>query len=123
MDIEVEVIHPYNPQEDDELHLRVGDIITNVEYLEKGWCKGVLNNVSGAFPDNFVRTIVRGKKNKTEDGRLKPSSSPSNVNERKCNVIFSYVPQHEDELALKEGDVVVVLEEVEEGWWKGILGR
>ncbi|RXG72743.1 SH3 domain-containing kinase-binding protein 1 [Armadillidium vulgare] len=89
---------------------------------KKDGAKVVLNNVSGAFPDNFVRTIVRGKKNKTEDGRLKPSSSPSNVNERKCNVIFSYVPQHEDELALKEGDVVVVLEEVEEGWWKGILG-
>ena len=40
---------------------------------------------------------------------------------RLCAVRFAYAPQHEDELLLAEGDVVEVLEEVEEGWWKGRL--
>lgn len=57
LDIEVEVIRSYDPKDDDELQLRVRGIIKkNVEYLEKGWRKGVINNVSGSFPDNFVRT-------------------------------------------------------------------
>lgn len=34
---------------------------------------------------------------------------------------FSYQPQNEDELQLEVSDVIEVLEEVEEGWWKGVL--
>ena len=43
------------------------------------------------------------------------------INGRKCRVVFSYNPQHDDELALSEGEFLQVLQEVEEGWWKGIL--
>ena len=35
-------------------------------------------------------------------------------------VVRSYVPQYFDELMLKEGDVVAFLEELEEGWWRGM---
>ncbi|KAK2716630.1 hypothetical protein QYM36_006941 [Artemia franciscana] len=38
---------------------------------------------------------------------------------RKCVALFSYAPQHEDELALAVGDSVDFIEEVEEGWWRG----
>ncbi|KAK7078776.1 SH3-domain kinase binding protein 1 [Halocaridina rubra] len=52
---EVEVVFPYEPQHDDELRLNVGDVITNVNTLETGWYRGSLGNVSGVFPDNFVK--------------------------------------------------------------------
>ncbi|GAB6032670.1 SH3-domain kinase binding protein 1 [Chamberlinius hualienensis] len=38
---------------------------------------------------------------------------------RRCKVLFSYQPVNEDELSLEVDDVVDILEEVEEGWWKG----
>lgn len=40
---------------------------------------------------------------------------------RQCRVLFSYHKDHDDELNLKPGDVVDVVCEEEEGWWRGIL--
>ncbi|MGH0153255.1 UNVERIFIED_CONTAM: hypothetical protein FKN15_042308 [Acipenser sinensis] len=40
---------------------------------------------------------------------------------RQCRVVFEYLPQNEDELELKVGDVVDINEEVEEGWWSGTM--
>ncbi|XP_069706896.1 CD2-associated protein isoform X2 [Phaenicophaeus curvirostris] len=40
---------------------------------------------------------------------------------RQCKVLFEYIPQNEDELELKLGDVIDINEEVEEGWWSGTL--
>jgi hypothetical protein len=41
---------------------------------------------------------------------------------RRCKVLFSYQPANEDELELEVDDVIDILAEVEEGWWKGRLG-
>jgi hypothetical protein len=41
---------------------------------------------------------------------------------RRCKVLFSYQPANEDELKLVVDDVIDILAEVEEGWWKGRLG-
>ncbi|NWI92658.1 CD2AP protein, partial [Pitta sordida] len=40
---------------------------------------------------------------------------------RQCKVLFEYIPQNEDELELKLGDVIDINDEVEEGWWNGTL--
>lgn len=38
-----------------------------------------------------------------------------------CKVIFPYKPANEDELDLKEGDIITILskELPDKGWWKG----
>jgi len=41
---------------------------------------------------------------------------------RRCRARFSYVPACNDELKLEVDDVIEILSEVEEGWWKGKLG-
>lgn len=40
-----------------------------------------------------------------------------------CRVIFPYKPSNEDELDLKEGDIITVLNKdlPDKGWWKGEL--
>lgn len=40
---------------------------------------------------------------------------------RRCRVAFSYKQDHEDELNLNVGDVIEVVGEEEEGWWRGHL--
>uniref|UniRef100_A0A8C4R0T8 SH3-domain kinase binding protein 1 n=1 Tax=Eptatretus burgeri TaxID=7764 RepID=A0A8C4R0T8_EPTBU len=40
---------------------------------------------------------------------------------RRCEVVFSYAPQNEDELQLFVGDIIDITKEVEEGWWEGSL--
>ncbi|XP_054713527.1 CD2-associated protein-like [Uloborus diversus] len=40
---------------------------------------------------------------------------------RLVKALFSYAPVNTDELPLKINDILEVIEETEEGWWKGIL--
>lgn len=52
---EVEVLHNYDGEQDDELTIRVGDIISDVVKFDGGWWEGRLNGRKGVFPDNFVQ--------------------------------------------------------------------
>ncbi|KAI4460189.1 sh3 domain-containing [Holotrichia oblita] len=101
----------YIAKKSDELTIKKGDIIKEVVKKQPGWCEGVLNDKRGVFPDNFVKflekdVIYRNKKD--------------SLSLRQCKVIFSYQPLHPDELALNVGDVIDIVGEDEEGWWKGI---
>lgn len=45
----------------------------------------------------------------------------SNETNAVAKVTFDYDAENDDELTLKEGDIVKVLNQEEEGWWKGEL--
>lgn len=48
--------YEYEAHHEDELTLRLGDIIKNVRHIEEdGWMEGDLNGKRGLFPDNFVK--------------------------------------------------------------------
>ncbi|XP_069730218.1 SH3 domain-containing kinase-binding protein 1 isoform X3 [Phaenicophaeus curvirostris] len=68
-----------------------------------------INEVSNGSPLQLSETIIRTNKKGERNRR------------RRCQVAFSYMPQNEDELELKVGDIIEVVGEVEEGWWEGIL--
>ncbi|KAM4771641.1 CD2-associated protein [Rhinophrynus dorsalis] len=145
--VEYIVEYDYNAVHDDELTIRVGDIIKNVKRLEEeGWLEGEIHGKRGAFPDNFVKEIKKDTEPKAETlpaKREKPGNVASLVQrmsvyaipgigpppqnkslkkkskKRQCKVLFEYAPQNEDELELKVGEVLDIIEEVEEGWWSG----
>ena len=54
-----ECVFPYNGLNNDELTLRVGQVvkIINKEEEDPGWWKGELDGVVGVFPNNFVKVI------------------------------------------------------------------
>ncbi|CAI5684960.1 CD2-associated protein isoform X2 [Oreochromis niloticus] len=51
------VLFEYQPQNEDELELKVGDIVEITEEVEEGWWSGTLNGKSGLFPSNFVKEL------------------------------------------------------------------
>ncbi|XP_044301086.1 CD2-associated protein [Varanus komodoensis] len=149
--VEYIVEYDYDAVHDDELTIRVGEIIRNVKKPEEeGWLEGELNGKRGMFPDNFVKEVKRETESK-EDGlpikrerhgnvanlvqRMSTYGLPAGVfqphsqskvfrkrsKKRQCKVLFEYIPQNEDELQLKQGDIIDINEEVEEGWWNGTL--
>ncbi|XP_059183035.1 SH3 domain-containing kinase-binding protein 1 [Centropristis striata] len=137
--VEAVVEFDYEAQQDDELSLTVGDIIVNIRRDDGGWWEGELGGRRGLFPDNFVREIKKEAKrdggqvsmirSDLSNGRASPVSDPGvrpgrkveQIRKRRCKAAFSYVPQHEDELELKIGDIIEIIAEVEEGWWEGFL--
>ncbi|KAJ7344119.1 hypothetical protein JRQ81_000069 [Phrynocephalus forsythii] len=149
--VEYVVEYDYDAVHDDELTIRVGEIIRNVKKLEEeGWLEGELNGKRGMFPDNFVKEVKREAESKDESSPVKRERHGTVANlvqrmstyglpagafhpqsqcksfkkrskKRQCKVMFEYIPQNEDELELKLGDVIDINEEVEEGWWSGTL--
>lgn len=131
----------YQAQHDDELTISVGEVITNIRKEDGGWWEGQINGRRGLFPDNFVREIKKDMKkdplsNKAPEkpvhdvasgNALLSSETILRTNKRgdrrrrRCQVAFSYLPQNDDELELKVGDIIEVVGEVEEGWWEGVL--
>lgn len=53
------VIYAYDPSNDDELAMQVGDIIDIIDkdIEDAGWWKGELRGKIGVFPDNFVQLL------------------------------------------------------------------
>lgn len=51
------VTFSYKPEQEDELALEVGEIITNIVDVDVGWCEGELNGKKGVFPNNFVEEL------------------------------------------------------------------
>ncbi|RZF35038.1 hypothetical protein LSTR_LSTR009630 [Laodelphax striatellus] len=113
---EAVALYDYNAQEHDELTLQKGDVITDIIIQPGGWWEGKLKGKRGMFPDNFVKL-------KGADGEktVNPEASTRLGSGRKCRVLFSYHPENSDELKLKVNDIIEILDEVEEGWWKGKL--
>ncbi|XP_029420650.1 SH3 domain-containing kinase-binding protein 1 isoform X3 [Nannospalax galili] len=139
--VEAIVEFDYQAQHDDELTISVGEIITNIRKEDGGWWEGQINGRRGLFPDNFVREIKKDVKKDPLSNKApeKPMHDVSGGNSllssetilrtnkrgerrrRRCQVAFSYLPQNDDELELKVGDIIEVVGEVEEGWWEGVL--
>ncbi|KAM9421094.1 CD2-associated protein isoform 2-T2 [Salvelinus alpinus] len=157
--MEVVVEYEYEALHEDELTLRLGEVIRNVRRIEEGWMEGDLNGKRGLFPDNFVKEMKKElnvtKEEAKEEaqpqrreksagnvanlvqrmstygipaGGFQPHSQPrglkkskSEPKKRQCRALFEYVPQNEDELELKMGDIIDINEEVEEGWWSGTM--
>ncbi|XP_015680741.1 SH3 domain-containing kinase-binding protein 1 [Protobothrops mucrosquamatus] len=140
--VEAIVEFDYKAQHDDELTITVGDIITNIRKEDGGWWEGQLKGRRGLFPDNFVREIKKEVKKESSASKapelsmhevpngsslllsetiIRTSKKGERNRRRRCQVAFSYMPQNEDELELKVGDIIEVVGEVEEGWWEGVL--
>ncbi|KAL8173181.1 UNVERIFIED_CONTAM: hypothetical protein K2H54_041736 [Gekko kuhli] len=51
------VMFEYTPQNEDELELKLGDVIDINEEVEEGWWSGTLNGKAGLFPSNFVKEL------------------------------------------------------------------
>ncbi|CAO2601041.1 CD2-associated protein [Lemmus lemmus] len=145
--------YDYNAVHDDELSIRVGEIIRNVRKLqEEGWLEGELHGRRGMFPDNFVKEIKRETEPNDNNLPIKPERQGNvaslvqristyglpaggiqphpqtktlkkKTKKRQCKVLFDYLPQNEDELVLTVKDTIDINEEVEEGWWSGTLNN
>lgn len=76
-----EVRYSYTAQNNDELSLKKGDVITLVskDLPDPGWWKGELNGVVGVFPDNFVALLNSDEKNVLETKEEKKNNADTGV--------------------------------------------
>jgi hypothetical protein len=99
----------YTARQNDEMSLKVDDVIEISLLLEDGWMKGrklFSPQESGCFPSNHVRII----------------QSSSNAKKTYCKTLFDYEAESADELSFREGELIIILKtDVDEGWMVGKL--
>jgi len=73
---QVRCFFPYKAQNEDELNLNEGDIVTIItkNCEDEGWWRGELRGKTGLFPDNFVRPIIP-----LNDASMNHSTKPTNT--------------------------------------------
>ncbi|KAJ3028075.1 UNVERIFIED_CONTAM: Sorbin and SH3 domain-containing protein 2 [Siphonaria sp. JEL0065] len=142
-----DVIYDFSPVNSDEIVLRVGDHVAIKQEYDDGWALGV--NLSstdeGLFPldclskaTNSSRqqrmSSIYGSQDDSNNNlyslytdNVKPaavvaSSTPvaKSLNER---VLYDFVPERPDEIALKVGDEVIISQKYDDGWAFGINNR
>uniref|UniRef100_A0A8C1A8V7 Osteoclast-stimulating factor 1 n=2 Tax=Cyprinus carpio TaxID=7962 RepID=A0A8C1A8V7_CYPCA len=119
-----EVAFPYTPLNEDELALVVGETIEILREIEDGWWMGKKNNRVGAFPSNFVKEIFVHSNGEVGKVQQRPSLRRKASSAKECcQAMFDYTAVAEDELNLKKGDVIAIINKTTEddGWWEGEL--
>lgn len=95
------VVYEYEPLNDDELAMKVGDIIEVIDkdIEDAGWWKGELRGKIGVFPDNFVQ-LIEVTETQTQDWQhnrapsLVGASPPFNQSsESKIKSVFAATPK------------------------------
>jgi len=89
-----------------------------------GFSKGPTNT---GFRPNPVKTNTGQQKfggpvNKAPVGAKKPPPPPRKKDNRvKVRALYDYVAQGDDEITIREGDIIYLIEKDPTGWWEGEL--
>ncbi|XP_047571196.1 sorbin and SH3 domain-containing protein 2 isoform X7 [Lutra lutra] len=131
-----------------ELSLRKGDRVILLKRVDQNWYEGRIPGTSrqGIFPVSYVEVI---KKNPTAgaddypDPPMPHSYSSDRIHSLSSNkpqrpvftheniqgggepfqALYNYTPRNEDELELRESDVIDVMEKCDDGWFVGTSRR
>uniref|UniRef100_A0AAV2MAA5 SH3 domain-containing protein n=1 Tax=Knipowitschia caucasica TaxID=637954 RepID=A0AAV2MAA5_KNICA len=119
--MEVLVLLDFEGTMPDELSVKTGDVVKNVsKSAEEGWLHGEVRGKKGMFPATFVKEVpayLRGNaKMEPRSVRQTKKTKPT----RRCEVVYPYSAQNHDELELCAGEVIEIMNEIEDGWWMGI---
>ncbi|XP_057608490.1 sorbin and SH3 domain-containing protein 2 isoform X23 [Chionomys nivalis] len=144
-----EAIAKYNFNADTnvELSLRKGDRIILLKRVDQNWYEGKIpgSNRQGIFPVSYVEIIKKNAQGADDypDPPIPHSYSSDRVHSLSSNkphrsvfthdniqgqgepfqALYNYTPRNEDELELRESDVVDVMEKCDDGWFVGTSRR
>ncbi|XP_075842811.1 sorbin and SH3 domain-containing protein 2 isoform X44 [Microtus pennsylvanicus] len=144
-----EAIAKYNFNADTnvELSLRKGDRIILLKRVDQNWYEGKIPGSSrqGIFPVSYVEVIRKNAQGAEDypDPPIPHSYSSDRVHSLSSNkphrsvfthdniqgqgepfqALYNYTPRNEDELELRESDVVDVMEKCDDGWFVGTSRR
>ena len=87
------VIFPYDAQKEDELTLKVGDIVDILGTREDGWWSGQLGDKEGYFPFNYVEMVANEDVTQANSSAVETKYSQSGwwLSRVNINKLFVYI--------------------------------
>ncbi|XP_042344198.1 vinexin isoform X5 [Plectropomus leopardus] len=115
-----------------ELSFRKGEVIDITRRVDDKWLEGRISgtNRSGIFPASYVQSVIpnQAARSNPHINSLPQTQVPNNPNSavvqrQPYKAVYNYKPQNSDELELREGDIVQVMEKCDDGWFVGTSER
>ncbi|NP_001030135.1 sorbin and SH3 domain-containing protein 1 isoform 4 [Mus musculus] len=133
-----------------EMSFRKGERITLLRQVDENWYEGRIPGTSrqGIFPITYVDVLKRPlvktpvdyidlpyssspsrsatvspQQPQAQQRRVTPDRSQPSLDLCSYQALYSYVPQNDDELELRDGDIVDVMEKCDDGWFVGTSRR
>ncbi|XP_038855993.1 sorbin and SH3 domain-containing protein 2 isoform X2 [Salvelinus namaycush] len=133
----------FNADTNVELSLRKGERVVLLRQVDQNWYEGNIPDTTkqGIFPASYIDIVKRSpSKSPAPSHHPDPHGYPSNRTQGSTptkrfvqdslhsggdpfQALYNYLPRNEDELELKEGDVVDVMEKCDDGWFVGTSRR
>ncbi|KAI1755105.1 hypothetical protein F4782DRAFT_489955 [Xylaria castorea] len=129
--------YDYEKAEDNELELREGEYVTDIDMVDEDWWMGTNSQgETGLFPSNYVE-LVEDEPVDDAHGAAPPSPPPAAISTQAAPVAaqapepaaedvghtataqFDYEAAEDNELSFPEGATVTHLEFPDEDWWYG----
>ncbi|XP_076001748.1 sorbin and SH3 domain-containing protein 2-like isoform X3 [Genypterus blacodes] len=131
----------FNADTNVELSLRKGERVIVIRQVDQNWYEGKIPDTTkqGIFPVSYV-DIFKRSPSKSSSHHIDPhgypgSRTPSSTPVKRLvqdalhgggdpyQALYNYLPRNEDELELREGDIVDVMEKCDDGWFVGTSRR
>ncbi|XP_039086138.1 sorbin and SH3 domain-containing protein 1 isoform X8 [Hyaena hyaena] len=133
-----------------EMSFRKGERIALLRQVDENWYEGRIPGTSrqGIFPITYVDVIKRPlvknpvdyidlpfsaspsrsattspQQPQAQQRRVTPDRSQTSQDLFSYQALYSYIPQNDDELELRDGDIVDVMEKCDDGWFVGTSRR
>ncbi|KAJ3119572.1 Sorbin and SH3 domain-containing protein 2 [Physocladia obscura] len=142
-----DVVEDFDPENVDEIELRVGDKVKVTKKYDDGWCTGVntTTNLTGLLPLDCLSAFATGQQKSVKpdgkklqkqrissiyDADFSYSAAPSAVSVPALaaksgqsdvyDVVEDFDPENGDEIELRVGDKVKVTKQYDDGWCTGL---
>ncbi|XP_074485665.1 sorbin and SH3 domain-containing protein 2 isoform X4 [Sebastes fasciatus] len=131
----------FNADTNVELSLRKGERVIVIRQVDQNWYEGKIPDTTkqGIFPVSYI-DIVKRSPSKSSAQHIDPHGYPGNRTPSSTPIkrlvqdalhgggepyqaVYNYMPRNEDELELKESDIVDVMEKCDDGWFVGTSRR
>ncbi|KAL3432527.1 hypothetical protein BDV09DRAFT_173784 [Aspergillus tetrazonus] len=125
------VHYDYEKAEDNEVDLREGEYVTEIEMVDKDWWLGSnAQGERGLFPSNYVELLEDGRQSRAES-----DTRPANAHESEtladptttsgshvkptAKALYDYEAAEDNELSFPEGAEIINIEFPDDDWWLG----
>ncbi|CAI6332197.1 unnamed protein product [Periconia digitata] len=125
------VQYDYEKAEDNEIELREGEYVTNIDMVDEDWWMGTnAQGEQGLFPSNYVE-LVEGEEDASAGAPPPLPSHPTTAAEEPsapeptgsagatATALYDYDAAEDNELSFPEGATIASVEFPDDDWWFG----
>ena len=123
-------LYDYNASDAEELNLRKGDHVFIINNSGQWWTVRNDRGQEGLVPCNYIapspqESVTSSRRSKIEEDEklYQQTDLYKPTGNAKAIARYNYTSRRADELGLKKGEEIIVLEKEGDGWWRGRSGN